>query len=483
MTWRQHAAAVTVSVGLAILHTWPLARDVGGLSRLDNADTALNTWIVSWVAHQLPRDPGHVFDAPIFHPERRTLAYSEHLLAQGAMAMPLRAAGLSPTATYNLLVLAGFTLSAWAMWCLVAGWTGDWAAGAVAGAAFAFNAHLLTRFAHLQTLHLEFVPVVLLAMDRLAATPRRRDALLLGLGLVLVGLTSIYLLVFITAAVVVGLAARAAEWRAHPRSTLGYGTAGIIVGLAALLPVLWPYWIVNRELGLERTLADAAQFSAGWRDYLATGGRLHYALWSDRFFGRDALFPGLAVAALVGVAPDRSPTPSRPHAHADRHRADRPRALLRSGDAVLRLAVRGVAAAARDSRGLALGRAAADRRRGAGRVRRRGAARPCRDQGGADVGVGAAGAGHARGRPHADGLHADAGGACRLPPAGGAAAGGDPGVPAVPRRAVQPERALSARADGPLPSDRGRLQRVRNAGLHRADDHAGTLSGGRGAER
>ena len=211
MTWRQHAAAVTVSVGLAILHTWPLARDIGGLSRLDNADTALNTWIVSWVAHQLPRDPGHVFDAPIFHPERRTLAYSEHLLAQGAMAVPLRAAGLSPTATYNLLVLAGFTLSAWAMWCLVAGWTGDWAAGAVAGAAFAFNAHLLTRFAHLQTLHLEFVPVVLLAMDRLAATPRRRDALLLGLGLVLVGLTSIYLLVFVTAAVVVGLAARAAR--------------------------------------------------------------------------------------------------------------------------------------------------------------------------------------------------------------------------------------------------------------------------------
>ena len=40
MTWRQHAAAVTVSVGRAILHTWPLAGDVGGLSRLDNADTA-----------------------------------------------------------------------------------------------------------------------------------------------------------------------------------------------------------------------------------------------------------------------------------------------------------------------------------------------------------------------------------------------------------------------------------------------------------
>ena len=39
-------------------------------SRLDNADTALNTWIVAWVAHQLPRGPLELFDAPMFHPNR-----------------------------------------------------------------------------------------------------------------------------------------------------------------------------------------------------------------------------------------------------------------------------------------------------------------------------------------------------------------------------------------------------------------------------
>ena len=124
MTWRRQVTALAVAAALAVFHTWPLASDVAGQSRLDNADTALTTWIVSWVAHQLPRDPRRLFDAPIFHPERRTLAYSEPLLAPGAMAIPLRAAGLSATATYNLLALAGFALSAWAMWRLVAGWTG-----------------------------------------------------------------------------------------------------------------------------------------------------------------------------------------------------------------------------------------------------------------------------------------------------------------------------------------------------------------------
>jgi hypothetical protein len=315
MSRRLQATALAASLILAVFHTWPLARDVSGQSRLDNADTALTTWIVAWVAHQLPRDPGRLFEAPIFHPQPHTLAFSEHLLAQGLMAVPLRAAGVSPTATYNLLVLAGFTLSAWAMWRLVTLWTGDVAAGAVAGCAFAFNAHLLTRFAHLQALHAEFVPVVLLAVDRLSVAPRRRDALLLGAGVALVGCTSMYLLIFMAAAVGVGLAARAAEWRAHAGRTLGYAAIGAVLAAVCLAPVLWPYWQVNRDLGLERSLADTAQFSATWRDYLSTGGRLHHGLWSARFFGgHDALFPGIAVVALAAVAlanPRRHPGRTR----------------------------------------------------------------------------------------------------------------------------------------------------------------------------
>jgi len=305
VTRRRQATALAVAAVLAVFHTWPLASDLAGQSRLDNADTALTTWIVSWVAHQLPQDPRRVFDAPIFHPERRTLAYSEPLLAPGAMAIPLRAAGLSATATYNLLALAGFALSAWAMWRLVAGWTGDPAAGAVAGCAFAFNAHLLTRFAHLQALHAEFVPIVLLGADRLVTRARWRDAGLLAAGLVLVGLTSIYQLVFVAGAVVVGVAARFAEWRRDPVRTWSLVGAGAGLGALCLAPVLAQYWLVNRDVGFERTLADAAQYGASWRDYLATGGRLHYALWSASFFpGSAVLFPGLTALALavLGVA-------------------------------------------------------------------------------------------------------------------------------------------------------------------------------------
>jgi len=297
---RRDLLALAGAVALAVLHTWPLASNPAGLSRLDNADTALNTWIVAWVADTLPRAPLQVFDAPMFHPERRTLAYSEPLLVPGAMAIPLRASGLSAAATYNVLALAGYALSAWAMWRLVTGWTGDPVAGAVAGMAFAFNAHLLTRFGHLQALHAEFVPLVLLAVDRIARHARWRDGWLLGVAIALVGLVSIYQLAFVAGATVVALLARRCDWRHAPQRTVGVALLGVGLSVVLLGPMLWQYLAASREAGVVRTLEETSRYGATWRDYLATGGRLHYALWSARFFPLTAvLFPGVTVMLLA----------------------------------------------------------------------------------------------------------------------------------------------------------------------------------------
>jgi hypothetical protein len=137
-----------------VLHTWPLATGPAVLSRHDNADAMLNEWIVAWVAHQAPRAPLRLFDANIFHPEPRALAFSEHMTVQGLMGAPVLWLGGSPLLAYNLLVMAGLALSAWAMWLLLKRWTGSSAAGAVAGSLLAFNAHTLTRLPHLQALHL-----------------------------------------------------------------------------------------------------------------------------------------------------------------------------------------------------------------------------------------------------------------------------------------------------------------------------------------
>src|SRR5216110_3019463 len=145
MKWlmKEALAPLVVFALLAVVHTWPLARNPAHLSRNDNGDALLNTWAIAWVAHQLPRDPIHLFDANIFYPERLTLGYSEAMIVQGVMAMPILAADGSPVLAYNLVLLAGFTLTGFAFCLLVRQWTGSWAAAYVSGSLAAFNSHVL----------------------------------------------------------------------------------------------------------------------------------------------------------------------------------------------------------------------------------------------------------------------------------------------------------------------------------------------------
>jgi hypothetical protein len=312
---RRRVVLLALFVGLAALHTWPLASDPAHLSRLDNDDGGLNTWVVSWVAHALVSQPLQLFDAPIFYPEPLTLAYSEHMLVPSVMGAPLLWLQASPVLVYNLLVLAGFALSGWAMCLLVTTWTGSGAGGVVAGMLYAFNAHLLTRFVHLQALHVEFLPLALYAIDRVLGVAGsvgssgnamvRRDTTRFGFwllaGFVLQALCSNYTLVFLAAALVVAVLVRAGDWMGTGR----WHRIGILMAAGAasafiLAPFLWPYYVVSRDQGLVRSLDEVRLYSAGVLDYLTTGGRLHYDAWSHRVFeGRTALFPGFVGLALA----------------------------------------------------------------------------------------------------------------------------------------------------------------------------------------
>ena len=289
-------AALLFFAAMAVLHSWPLASDPAHLARLDNHDAELNTWIVAWTAHILPRHPLDLFEAPILYPEHHSLAFSEHMFVPSLLGAPLLWAGASPVLVYNLLIIAGLALSGWSMYLLMRRWTGSEAAAIIAGLIYAFNAHVLTRFVHLQAHHVEFFPLVLYAFDRVLVERRLRDVLLLSFAFVLQALCSNYLLAFTTYAL---LASAIVRWRELGAQLLLAG----VIAVTLLAPFLWPYYEVSRDQGLVRRVSDVAQYNATWRDYLATGGRLHYAWWSERFFeGRAALFPGLTALGLAIAA-------------------------------------------------------------------------------------------------------------------------------------------------------------------------------------
>lgn len=285
----------------AVLHTWPLASAPGTWGRVDNADTALNAWALAWVGITALADPLNLFHANIFFPEPRTLAFSEVILPQALLGAPLTWAGFDPVLVYNLLAMAGFALSGLAMAWVVSTWTGNRAAGIVAGLAYAFNAHTLVRFGHLQALHVQYLPLALYALDRTIQTASRRWAAALAVALVAQALTSNYLLVMSAIAMVTAVAVRPDAWRPRPLIAL-LGAAALAA--VALAPFLYPYWLVHTRQGLVRSFDEVAMYSATWRDWLSTGGRWHYAWWSQPFMtaSTSSLFPGVTVTILAVAA-------------------------------------------------------------------------------------------------------------------------------------------------------------------------------------
>lgn len=296
---------------LSLVFTYPLPLHLGSAVE-DRQDALLNVWITAWDGHQLLADPLHLFDANIFHPYPRTLAYSELLLGNALLALPLTAATGNPVLGYNVALLLSFALSALGAYLLVLKLTRSPAAGFVAGLVFAFSSYRMSNLAQAQLLATQWMPFALLALHGLIHrdTPRRgrsRQALLFVLFFSLQALSSFYYgLLLALAATGYGLWSVTAG-RQRPRAgLLLLAVLGIVL---VLLPFSLPYFRVQEEMGFRRTLADSEPFSASLRQYLMVPPRsLLHGRWlpSDDApvaggYPIDALFPGLAALALAGV--------------------------------------------------------------------------------------------------------------------------------------------------------------------------------------
>ena len=149
---------------MAVLHSWPLASDPAapGTARQSRRRAQYLDRGVGR-AHPAARSAEPVRSADPLS-RAHSLAFSEHMFVPSVMGAPLLWAGASPVLVYNLLIIAGLALSGWSMYLLMRRWTGSESAGIIAGLVYAFNAHVLTRFVHLQAHHVEFFPLLLYAL-------------------------------------------------------------------------------------------------------------------------------------------------------------------------------------------------------------------------------------------------------------------------------------------------------------------------------
>jgi hypothetical protein len=295
------AAVTVVMVVLTLVMTYPQ------IARLDSVrdlgDPLFSIWRLSWIAHQLPRDPLHLFDANIFYPERYTLALSDSIVLPGIAGAPFLWLGVPPVPWYNLYFLATFVLSGLAMYALVRALTGQPPAALLAAVVFAFYPFRFEHYSHFELQFSFWMPLALLALHRTVAGGRWRDGLLTGAAVGGQMLSCMYFGVFLATYIVVIWAATAvgsSRVIASVKPVLAGG--GLAILLAA--PLAAPYLQVRATVG-ERQLTEVEYYSAWPSSYLNPHfSRTTYAnlFSSGPHEPEKDLFPGVLATLLALVA-------------------------------------------------------------------------------------------------------------------------------------------------------------------------------------
>ena len=282
--------------------TWPQARHLS-THVPDVDDPLLSIWRISWIAHALPSSPWDLLNGNIFHPEQRTLAYTDAILLQGFVAAPLIWAGVSPIVAYNLLILASIALSGAAMWLYARRLTGSVSAGVIAGIVFSFVPFRFDHFQHLELQATMFMPLTLWCLARACDSGQPRDLWGATACLVAQVYCGIYYAVFLVTMLLLVVPLQLSALPAARRKALVRASIpALAIGAVVIAPYLAVY-VMNRATLGERSDRDVLLYSATAQNYLATlKENVVHGWWSAPLGQAERrLFPGAIALVLAGV--------------------------------------------------------------------------------------------------------------------------------------------------------------------------------------
>ncbi len=303
---REYSLATLGFTALTVALTYPQIRRMASHVGV-HYDALFSIWRLSWVAHQLPRDPWHLFDANIFYPAPNALAYSDAMLFQSLVAAPFLWAGVSPVLVYNGLVLLSFITAGVATYAWLTG-VGLSRAGAIVGAlAFAFQPYRFAHFPQIELLWTCWMPLAFLALHRVFETRRVRDGVWLGLAVTLQAWSCLYYAVFLVTglaivSVVFLIWTRPSGWRKLVLPAI----AAVAIAAALCAPYALPY--LKNQQARERRNTELANWSASPANYFSTT----YESWLYRHPPRavgpfeGVLFPGFLTMTLAAIGALRS---------------------------------------------------------------------------------------------------------------------------------------------------------------------------------
>jgi hypothetical protein len=298
------AIRAAVYAVLLIAFTTPVSLDPGARRFAEGPDTRLYLWTLGWDLHALKTDPLRIFDANIFFPETKSLAYSEHLIGAAALALPLSFFTSNLDLILNFVLLLSTLLTALGCDFLARACGASPRGALLAGIAGGFSGARLTRLtqAHLATLH--FVPWALGFALLYIREQRRRDLLaclaLFTAQAITSGHGGLFLAFALAVVFAMALVARGIAIRTLVRDI---GLAGALI-VAINVPFVIPYYEVKKDVGLTRVIEDAEGYAPTLASWFVAPTRTQTFL-AERTFPAAAananadLFPGFVFAGLA----------------------------------------------------------------------------------------------------------------------------------------------------------------------------------------
>ncbi len=284
---------------LTLILTYPLSVAPHRTVLAHYPDDELLMWALAWDAHAFLHQPLSIFDANIFYPQRRTLAYSENVIGSAFFAAPVLWITGNPALALNIVALLACVL------CGLGGYVLGYRVGLsppaalVCGVIYAFSPPRFFRTPQIHVGAVQWIPFALASLHAYFDGNRKRDLRFAVAFFTLQTLTSGHGAVFLAVAIVIFLAYRLAlgDPPALVRRARDFGITGVLLLLPAVLVYL-PYRVVQEEIGLRRGLGT-------WRtapeSFLASPTHLHMWL-RPMLTDRDVLAEATAIL-FVGYVP------------------------------------------------------------------------------------------------------------------------------------------------------------------------------------
>lgn len=298
-----HIGVLLVCTVVSLGMTWPtvirLAGDTVPTKYMDVPVYYWNLWWFRMAFLELGANPVHT--NYLFAPIGTTLAAHSLTPYYGLVGIPLQLLFGLP-ATFGLIYLSTFILSAFGMYLLIHHLTGDRLPSVVGALIFAFAPwHMLHAKFHLNLLSVQFIPLFILYLLKLLERPGAKHAVLAGVFMALTALSDWNYFLFLLIFVVVFLISACVDERAavtHPSFLCALcGMMGVCLLLVS--PFLAPLLVgilsgeidIAGEGGVREYSADLAAFFVP--------SNLH-PLWGESAYIRR-LYAGLSGGVSEGT--------------------------------------------------------------------------------------------------------------------------------------------------------------------------------------